>query len=74
VKELVEYLLKSIADNPDDVEVTVQEGSENEPVFINVKLNDIDKGLIIGKEGRNINAIRTILSIKARNKVILKVE
>lgn len=74
MKELVEYLLKSIADNPDDVEVTVQEGSENEPVFINVKLNDIDKGLIIGKEGRNINAIRTILSIKARNKVILKVE
>jgi len=74
MKELVEYILKSIADNPDDVEVTVQEGGENEPVFINVKLNDDDKGLIIGKEGRNINAIRTILSIKARNKVILKVE
>lgn len=74
MKELVEYILKSIADNPDDVEVNVQETKEDEPVFIDVQLNDEDKGLIIGKEGRNINAIRTILSIKARNKVILKVE
>lgn len=74
MKELVEYILKNLVDNPDDIEVTVVDGGENEPVLINVKLNDEDKGLVIGKEGRNINAIRTILSIKAKNKVILKVE
>jgi predicted RNA-binding protein YlqC (UPF0109 family) len=80
MKDLLEYILKTIVNNPKEVEVTVDEPTaesmspEEAIAVVHVKVNEEDKGLIIGKQGKTINAIRTLLAIKARQKVVLKVE
>lgn len=80
MKELAEYITKNIVSHPDEVEIKVEEsdeileGDENPPVTVYIKVNEEDKGLVIGREGKTINSIRTILAIKARTKVHLKVE
>lgn len=56
--ELVEYLVRSIAESPDDVEVgEYEEGGE---LVLEVKVADDDLGRVIGREGRVAKAIRTI--------------
>jgi len=63
MKELVEYIAKSIVNAPDQVVVT----EENDEVGIMLKLQvaDDDKGRVIGKQGRVAGAIRTLLRVKA---------
>ncbi|MBI5699671.1 KH domain-containing protein [Candidatus Saganbacteria bacterium] len=58
MKELVEYIVRSLVDNPDRVEIkeTPGEGS----ILIEIKVADEDTGKVIGREGRIINAIRTL--------------
>ena len=59
--EMTEYLVKKLFTNPDGV--TVKEfPSENEnEVVIEVLVDEEDLGRVIGKEGRNANAIRTLV-------------
>ncbi len=59
--EMTEYLVKQLCTNPDGV--TVKEfPSENEnEVVIEVLVDEEDLGRVIGKEGRNANAIRTLV-------------
>ena len=63
MKELVEYIAKSIVNAPDDVVVTEEE-TEN---GITLKLQDADddKGRVIGKQGRIAEAIRALIRVKA---------
>jgi predicted RNA-binding protein YlqC (UPF0109 family) len=63
MKELVEYIAKSIVGAPDDVKVT-EETSENR-VVIKLEVAPDDKGRIIGREGRVAEAIRTLLRVAA---------
>jgi predicted RNA-binding protein YlqC (UPF0109 family) len=63
MKELVEYIAKSIVGAPDDVKVT-EETSENR-VVIKLEVAADDKGRIIGREGRVAEAIRTLLRVAA---------
>jgi predicted RNA-binding protein YlqC (UPF0109 family) len=63
VKELVEYIAKSLVDNPDAVEVTEIPGRT--AVIIELKVAPDDMGRIIGKDGRVANAIRTLLRVIA---------
>ena len=58
MKELVEYIVKSLVDNPDRVEI--KETAEENSVMIEIKVADEDTGKVIGREGRIINAIRTL--------------
>lgn len=62
MKSLIDYLVKSIVDNPKDVNV-----SENETDFgytnINVCVNQNDIGKIIGKNGKIIKALRLLLRV-----------
>lgn len=53
--ELVEYLIKGLADNHDEIKVT-QEGAN-----IKVALSKDDMGKVIGKQGKIVKAIRTIV-------------
>lgn len=60
-QEFVEYVVKAIVDNPDDVKVdrTIDEMG----VLISLSINPEDMGKIIGKEGRTAKAIRTLLRV-----------
>ncbi len=60
IKELVTYMVKAMVDNPEAVEVSEVE-SENTSI-IELKVRKDDLGKVIGKEGRNAQALRTILS------------
>jgi predicted RNA-binding protein YlqC (UPF0109 family) len=58
-KELVEYIVKSLVDEPDAVEVSVIEGEKSTILELKVASGDIGK--VIGKQGRIAKAIRTLL-------------
>ncbi len=62
-KELVEFLVKSLVDKPDEVNVTMIEGEKSN--IIELRVADSDIGKVIGKQGRIAKAIRTILSASA---------
>ena len=60
MKKLLEDIVKAIVDKPEDVKVNVNE-SENTVVY-ELNVGDGDLGKVIGKKGKNVNSIRTILS------------
>ncbi|HBC32416.1 MAG: KH domain-containing protein [Bacillota bacterium] len=61
--ELVEYIAKSLVDNPDMVEVNEVEGSQS--LIIELKVAPDDMGKVIGKQGRIAKAIRTVVKAAA---------
>ncbi len=63
MKELVEYIAKSIVDAPDDVVVT--EETDDEGIKLTLQVADDDKGRVIGKQGRIAAAMRTLIRVKA---------
>jgi len=63
MKELVEYIAKSIVNAPDDVGVTEEESEEG--ITLKLQVADDDKGRVIGKQGRIAAAIRTLIRVKA---------
>ena len=63
MKDLVEYIAKSIVNAPDDVVVT--EETDEEGLILNLQVADEDKGRVIGKQGRVAGAMRTLLRVKA---------
>lgn len=63
MKELVEYIAKSIVSAPNDVKVT--EEKDEDRVVIKLEVAADDKGRIIGREGRVAEAIRTLLRVAA---------
>ena len=62
-KDLVEYIAKSLVDNPDGVSVNLIEGEKSTILELRVSPDDIGK--VIGKHGRIAKAIRTVLSASA---------
>ncbi len=63
MKELVEYIAKSLVDHPDQVRVTQVEGEQT--IILELQVAHEDMGKIIGKEGRIANAIRTLVKVAA---------
>jgi len=63
MKQLAEYIVKSLVDNPD--KVVLSEVESEKTTILEIKVDDIDKGKIIGKQGRIIRSIRTILQASA---------
>lgn len=63
MKELVEYIAKSIVNSPDDVVVT--EETDEQGLTLKLKVADDDKGRVIGKQGRVAQAMRTLVRVKA---------
>ena len=62
-RELVEYIVKSLVDEPESVEVNVIEGEKSTILELRVSPSDIGK--VIGKQGRIAKALRTSLSATA---------
>jgi predicted RNA-binding protein YlqC (UPF0109 family) len=63
MKELVEYIAKSIVNAPEEVVVT-QEDSED-GIILKLQVATEDKGRVIGKQGRVAQAMRTLLRVAA---------
>jgi len=63
MKELVEYIAKSIVNEPDAV--NVEEETNEEGITLKLTVADDDKGRIIGKQGQIAQAMRTLLRVKA---------
>ncbi|MDR0785726.1 MAG: KH domain-containing protein [Treponema sp.] len=58
-EDLIEYIAKSLVDEPSRVEVNVIEGEKSTMLELKVSAKDIGK--VIGKHGRIAKAIRTVL-------------
>ena len=72
--ELVEFIAKSLVENPDEVEVNEVEGSQS--VIIELKVAEEDMGRVIGKQGRIAKAMRTIVkaaAIKDNKRVVVEI-
>ena len=63
MKELVIEIIKALVDNPDKVEVKEISGEKSSIFELTVVSSD--RGKIIGKQGRIIHSIRTIISCAA---------
>ena len=60
MKELLIEVVKAMVDKPDEVDISLTE-SENTNIY-ELRLGEGDVGKVIGKKGKNVMAIRTILS------------
>jgi predicted RNA-binding protein YlqC (UPF0109 family) len=63
MKDLVEYIAKSIVNEPDAV--NVEEETNEDGITLKLTVADDDKGRIIGKQGQIAQAMRTLLRVKA---------
>lgn len=63
MKELIEYIVKAIVDFPENVNVTQIDGEST--VVFELRVRQEDVGKVIGKKGRTINAIRTLVNATA---------
>jgi predicted RNA-binding protein YlqC (UPF0109 family) len=63
MKELIEYIAKSLASNPDAVRVT--ESIEDGQVILRLEVAPEDKGKVIGRQGRVVQAMRVLLRVAA---------
>ena len=59
MQEFIESVVKQLVDKPDEVNVEAVESDQT--IIYELTVGDGDKGKVIGKRGRNISAIRTIL-------------
>lgn len=63
MKAFIEYVVKALVDHPDEVTVTEVDGER--VVVFELRMNPADIGKVIGKNGRTITAIRTLLTSAA---------
>ena len=61
MKAFLEYVARSLVDDPDAVVVEMNEGDEE--VTLTLKVGEGDMGRIIGRDGRIANAIRSLLRV-----------
>ena len=74
MKELVELIVKSLVDNPDEVKVSQLDGEQSSIIELTVAPEDMGK--VIGKQGRNAQAIRVIIGaagMKLKKRVNLEI-
>ena len=73
MKEFVAYIVKNLVDNPDKVKINEIGGTQT--LIIELSVEKADIGKIIGKRGKTINAIRTLLmSVASRNGLRVNLE
>jgi len=63
MRELIEFIARSLVDNPDSVRVTELQGEKT--AIYELRVHQDDLGKVIGKQGRTARAIRTVVSAAA---------
>jgi hypothetical protein len=74
MKELVEYVARALASNPDAVKVTEEDYGSRRVITLSV--DDKDKGKVIGRDGRVAQSLRSLLrvaAVKAGQRVTLEI-
>ena len=74
MKDLISYVVKALVDQPDQVSVTEIVGGNTN--LLELKVAKSDMGKVIGKQGRNAQALRTIMSAaagKTRRRYVLEI-
>lgn len=74
MKDLVEYIVKSLVDKPE--EVSINELKSEKTVILELKVAQQDIGKVIGKQGRIIKAIRIVINAaaaKSMTRVVLEI-
>lgn len=74
MRQLIEYIAKSLVDRPEDVIVSEVEGEVTSVIELKVSKDDLGK--VIGKQGRTARAMRTILSAastKLKKRAVLEI-
>jgi predicted RNA-binding protein YlqC (UPF0109 family) len=66
MKDLIEYIARTIVDYPDEVVVTEEE--ERDFIVYRLRVAESDMGKVIGKQGRIANAMRALLKVAAIRK------
>ncbi len=65
MKEFIAYLIKNLVEEPSAVNVEVHEKEQG--LFVEVRVADKDIARVVGRQGRTINALRTIaMTVGAR--------
>lgn len=64
--ELVRYIAENLVENPDEVELDVEERGKKVKIQLSVASDDM--GRVIGKNGRIANAIRKLARVAARRR------
>ena len=75
MKEFIEFIVKQLVDKPEKVRVEEKTPDKN-TIEIIVEVDKADIGKVIGKKGRNINSMRTLLTAvgaKGKHRVTLQV-
>jgi hypothetical protein len=75
MRELVEYVARALATTPDSVEVI--EEDEGDRILLRLKVDEKDKGKVIGRDGRVAQSLRSLLrvaAVKAGTRVSLEIE
>lgn len=76
--QLTEVIIKKLVSNPDSVSVKEFETDEENTIQIEVLISSSDMGKVIGKNGKTINSIRTIVqassSLEDNKKVKINVD
>lgn len=63
MKDLVEYIAKNLVDKPESVQVTEHRGPYI--VRIDLRVDEEDKGKVIGREGKIARALRAVVNAGA---------
>ncbi len=74
MKELIEYIAKSLVESPDAV--SVSEVTGDQVTVLELKVAKEDLGKVIGKQGRTARAMRTLLnaaSVKLQKRAVLEI-
>ncbi|RQD68635.1 MAG: KH domain-containing protein [Tindallia sp. MSAO_Bac2] len=74
MKDLLEFIAKSLVDNPEEVDVNQVEGERS--LILELRVSPDDMGKVIGKQGRIAKAIRTVVNaaaIKENKRVIVEI-
>jgi uncharacterized protein len=74
MKDLVEFLAKSLVDHPDEVRVRSYE--REQATVLELEVAEEDLGKVIGRQGRTARAMRTVLAAagqKTRRRLILDI-
>lgn len=74
MKDLVDFIVKALVDEPNQVDVSEIEGEKTTVIELRVATDDLGK--VIGRQGRTARAIRTVLTaaaIKNNKRAVLEI-
>ena len=75
MREMIEYIARALASNPDAVSVT--EEDDGDRIYLRLSVDDQDKGKVIGRDGRVAQSMRSLLrvaAVKADTRVSLEID